>query len=124
MQAIVRYARDHRFSAWKEKRTYSKHSRHISDLPGQSDHLAQRAVVARLRLGELHVGALQALVQHVHDLGRNIADIGILLIWSVKLNSETSDVHETYGSVNVRHDGAEPLKTQLDVGLEARGDGS
>jgi len=85
----------------KKKKTYSEHSRHISDLPGQSDHLAQRAVVARLRLGELHVGALQALVQHVHDLGRDIADIRILLIWSVHLNSGTSDVHGTYGSVNV-----------------------
>ena len=69
----------------EEKRTYSEHSPHIGNLPGQSDHLAQRTVIAWLRLGELHVGTLQALVQHVHDLRRDIANIGILSIWSVYL---------------------------------------
>jgi hypothetical protein len=53
---------------------------HFSNLPGQGNHLAERIVVTRLHLSKLHVGTLQTLVQHFHDLGRNIADVRILVI--------------------------------------------
>jgi hypothetical protein len=53
---------------------------HLSDLPGQGNHLAQGIVVAGLHLGKLHVSALQTLVQHFHDLGRNIANVRILVV--------------------------------------------
>jgi hypothetical protein len=109
------------------KATCSEHPPNLSDLSGQSDHLAESDVVAGLRLGQLHVGALQALVQYVHDLGSNVADIRVLChIVSVyrslaMLNHKMSVC--TYISVNVRNDRAQPLETHFDVGLEARRDG-
>jgi hypothetical protein len=60
--------------------TCSEHPSNLGDLSGQSDHLAESVVVAGLRLGQLHVGALKALVQHVHDLGSNVADVRVLYV--------------------------------------------
>lgn len=103
---------------------HSKHPPHVCDLPGQCDHLAQRTIIARLRLCKLHVCTLQALVEHVHDFGSYVTDIGVLLILSVHSIDLIVWMQKTYGSVDVRHDGAEPFKTQFHVGLEARRDGS
>lgn len=57
----------------------NKHPPSLSDLPGEGNHLAQSAIVTRLRLGELHVRTLKALVEDIHDLGCNVANVWVLL---------------------------------------------
>ena len=62
------------------KSTRSEHSSYVCDLSGQGDHLAKGVVVAGLRLGQLHVGTLETLVEHVHDLGSDVADVRVLFV--------------------------------------------
>jgi hypothetical protein len=59
--------------------TRSEGTFHLGDLSGQGDHLTKSVVVTGHRFGQLHVGALQALVKYVHDLGSDVADIRVLL---------------------------------------------
>ena len=58
----------------------SEYTFHLGDLSGQSDHLAKSVVVARRRLSQLHVSALQALVEDIHDLGSDVTNIRILFV--------------------------------------------
>ena len=77
-----------------------------ADFVDRAVELADRTEsrITRLGLGDLHVGALQALRQNVHDLGRDISNV---LVSHIDL---------------VEHL-VEPLKALLGIGLKAGGDG-
>jgi hypothetical protein len=73
----------------------------------------------RSRLVECHVCIGKALLNHVHDLGHDIADLRVLEKWSVLLLRD--EYGTTYVGVDARQHGIEPGKSLRRVPLEVCG---